>query len=197
MAEILETSRDGTAAPSRDVPVSSGDVADWFVREVLPLEAVLTQYLRHNWHNRSDIADLRQEVYVRVCESAQQQFPDHTKRFVLTTARNLLINRVRREQIVPIDVIADVDALGVAIDMPGPDRIVMARDELKRLQAALDRLPPRSREAVVLGHVEGLSGREIATRMGITKGMVSVHLANGMRALANMLYGETERRSEP
>jgi RNA polymerase sigma factor (sigma-70 family) len=196
MAEISETGRDG-ATPSRDIPVSPGSVADWFVREVLPLEAVLTQYLRHNWHNKSDIADLRQEVYVRVCESAQAQFPDHTKRFVLTTARNLLINRMRREHVVPIDVIADVDALGLAIDAPGPDRIVMARDELRRLQSALDRLPPRAREAVILGHVAGLSGREIAVRMGITKGMVSVHLTNGMRALANMLYGETERRGEP
>jgi RNA polymerase sigma-70 factor (ECF subfamily) len=169
------------------------EVEDWFLREIFPLEGLLMHFLRLNWRNKAELEDLRQEVYVRVCEAAQQQIPTsaHTKRFVLTTARNLLIDRVRREQIVPIEAIADVDALGIAIDAPGPERTAIARDELRRLQQALDRLPPRMRQAVILGHVQGLSGREIAQRMGITKGMVSVHLTNGIRALANMLYGET------
>jgi RNA polymerase sigma-70 factor (ECF subfamily) len=127
---------------------------------------------------------------VRVCEAAQTRIPDHPKRFLLTTARNLLIDRVRHEQVVPIDAVSDVDVLGTALDEPAPDQVVIARDELRRLRAALDRLPPRAREAVILGQIEGLSGREIASRMGITPGMVSTHIANGIKALANMLYGE-------
>ena len=55
------------------------------------------QFLRHNWRNKADIADLRQEVYVRVYEAARKQIPDPAKPFVFTTARNLLIDRVRRE----------------------------------------------------------------------------------------------------
>ena len=60
---------------------------------------------------------------------------------------------------------------------------------LRRLQTALDRLPPRCREVVIMGRIEA-SGREIATRLGIAEGTVSEHLANGMRALANILYGD-------
>jgi RNA polymerase sigma factor (sigma-70 family) len=192
MAE--ETNRENVDPRGQGVPLSDGDLAAWFVREVLPLESILMQFLHHNWQNKNDIADLRQEVYVRICEAAQSRVPDHTKRFVLATARNLLIDRVRREHVVPIEVVADVDALGTALDAPGPERVVMARDELRRLQGALDRLPPRCREAVVLAHVEGLPGREVAARMGVTEGMVSVHLAHGIRALANLLYGETPPR---
>jgi len=194
MAEIPETNREGADPLGQSLLAGDDDLAAWFVREVLPLEATLMQFLHHNWHNKSDIADLRQEVYVRICEAAQKQIPDHTKRFVLTTARNLLIDCVRREHVVPIEAVADVDALGTALDAPGPERVTLARDELRRLQGALDRLPPRCREAVVLAHVEGLPGREIAARMGITEGMVSVHLAHGVRALANLLYGETPTR---
>jgi RNA polymerase sigma factor (sigma-70 family) len=190
MSETPEFDREGAGHRQPGTAVKADPVAAWFVREILPLEAILMQYLHHNWQNKSDLPDLRQEVYVRVCEAAQSQFPDHPKRFLLTTARNLLINRVRHEQVVPIDAVADVDVLGVALDTPGPDQVVIARDELRRLQLALDRLPPRCREAVVLGQIEGLSGREIAARMGITEGMVSTHIANGLRALANMLYGE-------
>ena len=49
----------------------------------------------------------------------------------------------------------------------------MAREELRRLQAAIDRLPPRCREAVVLARIEELPGREIARRMGINEATVS------------------------
>jgi RNA polymerase sigma factor (sigma-70 family) len=170
------------------------DVAAWFVREVLPLEAILMQYLHHNWRNHSDIADIRQDVYVRVCEAARKQIPDHAKRFVLTTARNLLINRLRDEHVVPIEAVADVDALGVAIDQPGPEQIAMARDDLRRLQTVLDRLPARCREAMILAHVEGLQGYQVAARMNVNQATVSEHLANGIRALTDMVYGELPDR---
>ena len=62
---------------------------------VPPLEAALMQFLHHNWRNKSEIADLRQDVYERVCEAALRQRPNNTKAFLFTTARNLLIDRVR------------------------------------------------------------------------------------------------------
>jgi RNA polymerase sigma factor (sigma-70 family) len=192
MTENTETGRD-SAGPQGE-PADAAAVSDWFVREVLPLEAILVHFLHHNWRNSCDIADLRQDVYVRVYEAAQKQIPDHAKRFVLTTARNLLIDRVRREHVVPIDVVSDVDALGVAMDTPGPDRALMAREELRRLQTALDRLPPRCREAVILGHIENLPGHEIAVRMGVAEPTVSEHLINGLRMLTNILYGEAPDR---
>lgn len=194
MNETSETRRDESGLRNQGAVVKADAVSAWFVREILPLEAILMHYLHHNWQNRSDIADLRQEVYARVFEAAQSQVPDNPKRFLLTTARNLLIDRVRREHVVPIEAVADLEALGVAIDQPGPDRVAMAREELRRLQAALDRLPPRCREAVILGHMEGLTGTEIAARMGVTKFTVSEHLANGVRALTDMLYGEALER---
>jgi RNA polymerase sigma-70 factor (ECF subfamily) len=190
MADTPTTGRNGNDLPGQGASMSTDKVSAWFVREILPLEAILMHFLQHNWQNRADIADLRQDVYARVFEAAQKQIPDNAKRFLLATARNLLIDRVRREQVVPIDVIADVDSLGVAIDTLSPDRTVMAREELRRLQVALDRLPPRCREAIVLAYVEGLNGQEIASRMGITKFTVSEHLSNGLRALTDMLYGE-------
>lgn len=40
------------------------DLDDWFVEAILPLEGALTAYLRRVWNDASEIADLRQEVYV-------------------------------------------------------------------------------------------------------------------------------------
>ena len=148
------------------------------------------QFLQHNWRNRSDIADLRQEVYARVFEAALSELPTHSRQFVFTTARNLLINRVRDEQVVPFEAVTDLDALNVAIDMPGPDRAVIARDELRRVQVALDRLPPRCREVVVLRRIEGLSRKEIASRMNVAEDTVTEYLIKGMRLLAGHLYSD-------
>jgi RNA polymerase sigma-70 factor (ECF subfamily) len=88
---------------------------------------------------------------------------------------------------------ADPGGMNVALDEPGPDRATMARDELRKLQAALDQLPPRCREAFVLGKIEGLSGQEIAIRMGVTESAVSRHLALGVRLLAALLHGGTRQ----
>jgi|SRR6185312_10518311 len=190
MADTPDISREDSAPLHSGGPMTASEVRAWFVREVLPLEAVLTAFLQHNWRNAAEIADLRQDVYERVCEAAYRQIPDNAKQFVFRIARNLLINRVRREQVVPIEAVADLDLLDVAIETPGPDRTAIARDELRRLQSALDRLPARAREAFVFGRVHGLSGREIAARMGITEAAVSIHLDNAIRILVDILYGD-------
>lgn len=190
MADAPETGREGFDRRTLGEPMNAPAVDDWFAREILPLESALMQYLQHNWRNRSDIADLRQEVYARVFEAALKDIPEKPRQFLFSTARNLLVDRVRREQIVPIEAATDLDALNIAMDAPGPDRTVMARDELRHVQAALDKLPPRCREAVLLRRVEGLSRKEIAQRMGIAEDTVTEHLIKGMRLLASTLYGD-------
>ena len=69
--------------------MNASELEAWFVREVLPLEAALTHFLRHSWRNQSDIADLRQDVYAQVCEAALTRVPDPVRPFVFTVARNL------------------------------------------------------------------------------------------------------------
>jgi RNA polymerase sigma-70 factor (ECF subfamily) len=186
MADFSDTGREDVEA--RRGPMSAS-VNAWFVREVLPLEPLLMHYLRRHWPNQSEIEDLRQDIYVRVYEAARVKIPQPAKPFVFSIARNLLVDRVRREHVVPIEAVADFDALGIAVETPSPDQSAIARDELRRLQTALDALPPRCREAVILGRIEGLNGREIARRMGIGTAAVSAHLAKGIYALAEILYG--------
>jgi len=171
--------------------MTAPDVDAWFVREVLPLEAALLKFLRRIRRDRTDAEDLCHDVYVRVYEAAQREIPDPVRPFVFTVARNLLLNRARHENVVAIEAVADLDSLGVALDEPGPDRNVIARQELHRLQLALERLPPRARQVVVMRKVEGLSRTEIATRLGIAASTVSEYLATGMDAITDLVLGET------
>ncbi len=194
MIETPESNREEPSAPFLGAGMGSPEVKAWFLREVLPLESLLMQFLRHNWREPGDVEDILHDVYIRVFEAACRQIPEQTKPFLFTTARNLLISRVRKRQVIPIEAVADLDALGIAMDSPGPDRSAIARDELRRLQNAMDRLPPRLREAVILRRVEGLSRGEIALRMNISEATVSAYLMDGMYALADLLYAAPNAR---
>jgi len=188
MVETPESNREERSAPFLGAGMGSPEVKAWFLREVLPLESLLMQFLRHNWKEQGDVEDILHDVYIRVYEAACRQIPDQTKPFVFTTARNLLISRVRKRQVIPIEAVADLDALGIAMDSPGPDRSAIARDELRRLQQAIDKLPPRLRGVLILRRVEGLSRGEIALRMNVSEASVSAYLMDGMYALADLLY---------
>jgi len=191
MAETTETHTDDANQTGLGAGMTAPAIEDWFVREVLPLEAILMHYLHQNWRNKGDIEDLRQEIYARVCEAAQSGLPDKAKPFLLTTARNLLVDRIRRSQIVPIEAVTDLDALDVAIDTPSPERIAIARDVLRRLQHALEKLSGECREVILLRRVEGLSRPQIAARLGITERMVSEYLAQGMAILTRVYLRDT------
>jgi len=172
-----------------DVPTSQ--VEAWFIREVLPLEASLMSFLQSVYRNSHEVADVRQDVYASIIAAARKSIPDRAKFFVFAVARNLLIDRVRRERVISIDTVSDLDELGLAADEPEQDRALIARDELRKVRAAIDQLPPKCREAIVLRRIEGFSGREIALRMGINESTVSHHINTGVRILAEKLYGES------
>jgi RNA polymerase sigma factor (sigma-70 family) len=121
-----------------------------------------------------------------VYEAARERLPDNVQAFVLATARNLLIDRARRSQVVSIEAYADLADL--ASDELTPDRHASGRAELRRMVDTLEALPPRCREVVVLRKIEGLSQREVANRMGITEDTVEKQIAKGMRALADALF---------
>lgn len=145
--------------------------------------------LRRHWRRTDEWADLRQDIYVRLYETvARDGLPAHTPAYVFACARNLLIDHARRAQVVPIDTVAELEALAeMPLDEFTPERLVGARGELRLLQAALDDLPPRCREVISLRKIEGLSQKEIAAQLGIAEGTVEKQVTLGMRALAETL----------
>ena len=161
----------------------------WFAREILSHEAALVRYLARTWSNRDEIHDLRQEVYIRVYEAAAKARPQAPKSFLFTTARHLMADRMRRGRIVSIEATGDLEALNVLVDEVSPEQRASARQDLRRLAEAFDRLPPKCRDVVWMRKVEGLSQREVAARMGTTEGAVEKHITKGVRLLARMFYG--------
>lgn len=162
-------------------------VDDWFVREVLPHEAALLRYLARVWPNPADIHDIRHDAYVRILESAARLKPSAPKSLLFTTARNLMIDRARRNRIVPIDLMGDLDSLNVLVDEVTPERRASIRQQLMNVTNAVNRLPDKCRETLWLRRVEDLSQKEIAARLGISEGTVEKHMMRGARLLVDLL----------
>lgn len=179
-------------APPGDARAAEVAVQSWFQTEVLPLEPALMRFLRRHWRHQEDLPDLRQDIYIRVYESVQLHgAPESTAAFVFTCARNLLVDRVRKAQVVTFEAVADLEELPEHPQADfTPEDLVESRQKLRLLQLAIDALSPRCREVVLLRKVEGLSHREIATRLGIAEGTIEKQITIGVRALAETLFSQ-------
>jgi RNA polymerase sigma factor (sigma-70 family) len=162
---------------------------EWFAAEILPHEGALVRYLTRVWPNSAEVLDLRQDIYVRIYESARRTLPTSPKAFLFATARNLMTDRIRHSRVVFIDSTQDFDNLNVLIDEISPERRMSARQELRALAQAFDLLSEKCRNVVWLRRVEGLSQRETALRLGLQEGAVESQLARGVRALARAVFG--------
>ena len=170
------------------MPRLNCELEQWFATEILRYEAALTRYLMRVCLNHAEIADLRQETYVRVYESAVRVLPNSPRAFLFATARNLLADRLRRERVVSIDYTQDLDVLNLLVDELSPEHRVSARQDLRRLSLALDALPEDCRNVIWLRRVEELSQKEAARRLGIPEGTLESHLSRGVRALARAMF---------
>ena len=164
----------------------------WFATEILPHEGVLVRYLTRVWPNSAEVLDLRQDIYVRVYESARSALPTSPKAFLFATARNLMTDRIRRSRVVFIDSTQDFESLNFLVDEISPERRLSARQELRNLARAFDSLSEKCRNVVWLRRVEGLSQRETAQRLELHEGAVESQLARGLRVLAQAVFGSAD-----
>jgi RNA polymerase sigma-70 factor (ECF subfamily) len=176
------------------VPDDSLDA--WFQREILPHEGALVRYLSRVWSRRDEVHDLRQEIYVRVYESAQRTRPANARGFLFATARNLMADHIRRGRIVSIEAVGDPEALNVMIDELTPERRLGAWQELKRAARALNRLPAKCREIVWLRKVEQLSNKQIAGRLGLSVRTVEGQILKGMHLLGDAVFSQQPEISQ-
>jgi RNA polymerase sigma-70 factor (ECF subfamily) len=144
------------------------------------------RFLRRNWRNSEDVIDFRQDVYAKIYAAAVQDPILNVRAFMLTTARNVLINQARRASIVSFELVADI-AEQAGVDNLTPERHAAGRDELRYVRAVIARLPARCQEIVLLRKVEGMSHRQIADRSGLSLRTVESHLRRGMRDIATSL----------
>lgn len=78
----------------------------------------------------------------------------------------------------------------VPADSTTPSMIISKREELDRLEKAMDKLKPEYKEIITLTKIEGLSYEQVGNRLGKSSDAVRMLLARAMAALTSA-FGET------
>ena len=89
--------------------------------------------------------------------------------WVFTIARNLRIDRIRRESSRPLAELGDYDAPS---DAPGSEEVLARKDEARCVTRALAGIPPEQREILMLSFVDDVPQGEIARRLNLPLGTV-------------------------
>jgi RNA polymerase sigma-70 factor (ECF subfamily) len=104
--------------------------------------------------------------------------------WVFTIARNLRIDRLRREQSVPVSELGDYDE---ASDDPGSDEVVSQAEEQRLVTQELAKIPSEQREVLILSYVEDVPQSEIALRLNLPLGTVKSRMRLAYRRLRQSL----------
>lgn len=163
-----------------------------------PHRADVLAWFRRRVRDPQEAEDLCQDTYTRILQRARPlRDPAKVRPYLFATARNVLINSLRRRHIV-----GSVDASGEPID---PDSLAAPRyadpvsaahtAELEsRLEALLATLPAEQRTAFELGVLQRLLYSEIARAMGWSVAKVKV---NVYRARKKLIAGLRAYRRKP
>ncbi len=80
------------------------------------------------------------------------------------------------------------------VEPDGPDARAVLSEEHREVLRAVDQLPPRQREVLVLRYWSGLSEAEIATALDISRGTVKSTASRALAALEKILPAPEEGR---
>lgn len=138
----------------------------------------------------SEAEDMAQEAFLRVWKQAPRWRSGQAKfdTWLHRVALNLCYDRLRRRREVPTDAPPDR-----ADPAPSAEQRLQAQDTSRRVAEALQRLPDRQREAIVLCHYQELGNIEAAAVMGVSVEALESLLGRGRRALRAALADVMER----
>ncbi len=162
----------------------SGVSRQWFDEFVAEGRGELTGYLHRILRSPDDALEVSQEAYLKVYlalkkDNGREHCP---KALLYTTARNLAISRLRHQKIVDHSVLAVTVSQELQTERRSPEQHASNNEDLRALMLVVNQLPPKCRKVLLLRMLEGLSQKEIATRLGIAVSTVEKHLAKALHS---------------
>lgn len=133
----------------------------------------LVNYASRIVGDHASAEDVVQEAYVRLDTAARERLLAEPLAYLYRIVRNLALDtrrRLGRERARVLSA-AEADCEQIIEDRPAPDAHASTEQELRRVSAALDELPERTRIALEMHRFGGCTFREIAAHLGISVGL--------------------------
>lgn len=136
---------------------------------------------------RGDLADeVLQEVYVRVWQRSGEFVREQSSpiTWLVTIARNRALDEKRRKVAISLEAVPDYLEISSDEDILGA---FLDAEELRRLQACLERLDPSRRKLLEAVYFSGLTRDDAGRRFGLTPGAVKSSLRASLAELKSCL----------
>ena len=161
-----------------------------FEQLVLPHVDAAFNLARWLLRRRTDAEDVAQEALLRACRFFRGFHGGAARAWLLQIVRNTCYSWLEKNR--PLELSTEFDEELHLQTCATPETLAIAGDDHKRLTLALETLPPRSREIVVLRELEGCSYKEIAAIMSIPIGTVMSSLSRARRQLYSALTNSSQ-----
>jgi RNA polymerase sigma-70 factor (ECF subfamily) len=166
-----------------------------FEQLVLPHVDAAFNLARWLLRGRSDAEDVAQEALLRACRFFRSFHGGDARAWLLQIVRNTSYTWLEKNR--PMELSMEFDEEVHLQTSATPETLAIAGDDRKRLILALETLPPRFREVLVLRELEGCSYKEISAITSLPIGTVMSSLSRARRqlysALANSGHKEAVR----
>lgn len=151
------------------------------------VRARLTRVIYRRVQCSATTADLLQDTFLRFWEKPGRLIDVvDLAGYFMVTGRNLALDHERRRKIAPfVDGIEGLES--VSDPTPSAETTTMDRQELRRLQASLEKLPPRARQIFMLSRLEGLTYAQIGEQLGISPKTVFGHMVVALDQLRTQM----------
>jgi len=170
--------------PPTTPPPPAVEHARWFADEVQPHALSLRSYLENAFPAvRSEVDDVVQDSLLRVWLARAKQPIRSARGFLFKVARHRAIDALRRARAVPLDLTEDFERTPNAVVFQDAVALVSREEKSHLLAEAIDALPARCRQVVVLRKLRLIPQREVAHRLGISEKTVEAQLARGLKRL--------------
>jgi RNA polymerase sigma-70 factor (ECF subfamily) len=135
--------------------------------------------------SRADAEDMAQEAMLRAYRFFGGFHGGDARAWLLQIVRNTCYTWLEKNR--PLELNTEFDEELHLQHVPNPESLAIASDNRERLKSALETLPPRFREVLVLRELEGCSYKEIAAITSIPVGTVMSALSRARRRLQQAL----------
>jgi len=138
--------------------------------------------------NPTEAEDLVQETYLRAARAFGRLVPDsNLKSWLFAIMRNIRLNQLRHEQSGPqfVEIDAEEESRWQWLDQNSldPYTAFVQKVEQEQVRSAIERLPIRYREVIVLRDIEGFSYQQIAGILQCPAGTVMSRLGRAREQL--------------
>jgi RNA polymerase sigma factor (sigma-70 family) len=141
------------------------------------------------WLTRSheDAEDVVQEAFLRAFSSFEGFRGEEGKSWLLAIVRNTALTWLKRNRNTRTTIGFEQTLEDPRECSPDPEEILLMSYDREQVRHALEQLPPKFREAVILREMEGLSYKEISSTTGVPLGTVMSRLSRGRDWLSHIL----------